>query len=347
MVSWALPSTGRAADLASALQLVTTGSDTATAGSSGSVGGNRGGGLQDDLRIVPNEENNSLLIFATGEEYRFLQEALTSLDVPARQVMIEAVFAEITLNDTLRYGLNWSFDTDEGTIAFSEADSGGIASDFPGFSALYTGSSDARVVLNAIQSFTDVKVLSSPKILVLNNQTATLQIGDQVPIVTQQWQGTVTGDAPLINTVELRDTGVMLDVTPRINESGVVIIDVSQEVSDVVETVSSGIDSPTIQQRQIQTTVVVSEGNTIALGGLIRETASRGNSGVPLLKDIPGLGNLFRSNTRSDRRTELMVLLTPYVMRSAAETRATIRQFLDEFEGLAPLVVRDARNGTE
>ncbi|MEM1019061.1 MAG: type II secretion system secretin GspD [Pseudomonadota bacterium] len=332
---------GRAADLASALQLVTTGNaDTlgATVGGPVTSTGNQNEG---QLRIVPDEENNSLLIFATGEEYRVIQDALKSLDVLSRQVMLEAVLAEVTLNDNLEYGLQWSFDDDEGTIVFSGSDNGAVSSSFPGFSLVYSGTANARVVLNAIQSVSDVKILSSPKIMVLNNQTALIQVGDQVPIVTQQSQGTVTGDAPLINTVELRDTGVILEVTPRINDSGVVIIDVSQEVSDVAQTITSGIDSPTIQQRLLETTVAVSDGNTIALGGLIRESQTVGNSGVPILKDIPLLGNLFRTNNRTAIRTELMVLLTPYVMRNSTETRGIMQDFIEQFEILSPLVTKE------
>ncbi|MGD1954765.1 MAG: secretin N-terminal domain-containing protein, partial [Sphingomonadales bacterium] len=183
---------GRAADLASALQLVTTGNaDTlgATVGGPVTSTGNQNEG---QLRIVPDEENNSLLIFATGEEYRVIQDALKSLDVLSRQVMLEAVLAEVTLNDNLEYGLQWSFDDDEGTIVFSGSDNGAVSSSFPGFSLVYSGTANARVVLNAIQSVSDVKILSSPKIMVLNNQTALIQVGDQVPIVTQQSQGTVT-----------------------------------------------------------------------------------------------------------------------------------------------------------
>ena len=134
---------------------------------------------------------------------------------------------------------------------------------------------------------------------------------------------------------------MILEVTPRINDSGVVIIDVSQEVSDVAQTITSGIDSPTIQQRLLETTVAVSDGNTIALGGLIRESQTVGNSGVPILKDIPLLGNLFRTNNRTAIRTELMVLLTPYVMRNSTETRDIMQDFIEQFEILSPLVTKE------
>lgn len=294
---------------------------------------------QSQPRVIANEQSNALMIYATNEEFRKLKDTLELMDVFTQQVMIEAVLAEVTLNDDLNYGLQWSFDNDDVTISLSSADNGAVASQFPGFSVLYSGTSDVRAVLNAIQSVTDLKVLSSPKLLVLNNQTASLQVGDQVPIVTQQSQGVIDDNAPVINTVELRDTGVILEVTPRISESGLVFIEINQEVSDVAETTTSGIDSPTIQQRQLKTTIGIQDGNTIALGGLIRETKTRTNSGIPLLKDIPIAGNLFKSNTQVNRRTELVILLTPRIVRDLSSAQDMTTKLLEDFDGLDAQII--------
>src|SRR5262249_1603677 len=152
---------------------------------------------------------------------------------------------------------------------------------FPGFSYLFTGRENIRGVLNALESITRIKVISSPKLMVLNNREASLQVGDQVPIATAAAVSTVAPAAPIVNSVQLRDTGVILRVTPRVNKSGLVLLDVSQEVSDVVPTTTSGIDSPTIQQRKFTSTVAVRSGETIALGGLIRERKAKTHSGVP------------------------------------------------------------------
>ncbi len=294
----------------------------------------------DTARIVPNEEQNSLLIFATGEEYQTLKDALDKLDVMPRQVLIEAVLAEVTLSNDLRFGLQWFLQTEGGDHRFtlSEAENGSVSSQFPGFSYGFTGSQNARVVLNALQSRTNVRVLSAPKLMVINNQTATLQVGDQVPVITQTSQGISAPDAPLLSTVELRDTGVILKVTPRASDSGQVTLDISQEVSDVVPTTTSGINSPTIRQRRLASTVTTASGRMIALGGLIRENASKGRSGVPLLSDIPLIGNVFRTNTHDNRRTELVVLLTPTVMRDPAEVQETVDEFLEKLQVLRPLV---------
>jgi general secretion pathway protein D len=147
-----------------------------------------------------------------------------------------------------------------------------------------------------------------------------------VPIVTQQSTSVVDADAPLVNTVEYRDTGVILEIIPHVNASGLVILDIIQEVSDVAETVSSGIDSPTIQQRQVASTVVVQTGQTIALGGLIRDRHTEGESGIPLLSEIPILGNLFKTTTNTDDRTELLILLTPRVIRNSDDARAVTEE---------------------
>ena len=294
----------------------------------------------DRLRIVPSEQNNSLLIFATTTEHAFILQALAKLDTPPRQVLIEAVLAEVTLANDLDYGLQWAFTPGENQITLSNNSAGVAASRFPGFSYVYTGVPDVRVVLNALQSRSKVRVLSAPKLIVLNNQTATLQVGDQVPIVTQQQQGIAAPGAPVVNTVELRDTGVILKVTPRVNESGLVLLDVSQEVSNVAPTTTSGINSPTIQQRKLTSSIAAQSGTTIVLGGLIRDDSSRARSGVPLLSQIPLVGSLFGTTTTTSRRSELVILLTPTVMRDQRETEAVVGDLIDEFPSIKPLVTR-------
>jgi general secretion pathway protein D len=199
---------------------------------------------------------------------------LDKLDQPVAQVLIEATLAEVTLSNDLRYGVNFRAFSGDATFANSGSGSGAPASIFPGFSVSVLGST-AQAVLNTLQSRTNVRVLSAPKLMVLNNQTATLQVGDQVPIIVQQAQSVAAPGAPIVNTVELRDTGVILKVTPRVNDSGTIILDIAQEVSDVSQTTSSGINSPTIQQRRIASTVATRSGQMIALGGLIRDSASR------------------------------------------------------------------------
>lgn len=329
-------STGRVGDVPAS----TTGGQPPVAGSAGDVSVQPNSNAS---RVVSNDENNSLLIFSTEQEYRLIREALAKLDILPRQVMIEAILAEVTLNDNLRYGVQWYFNSAANSFTLSGSDTGSIGSQFPGFSYVYTGWKDARVVINALQSTTNVKVLSAPKLSVLNNQKATLQVGDQVPIRTQVSQGTVVAGAPVVSSIQMVDTGVILEVTPRVNDNGNVIIDVTQEVSEVSATTSSGIDSPTIQRRRLRSVVATRDGATVAMGGLMRENASAGNGGIPLLKDIPLLGNLFRSNTVENRRTELIVLLVPHVMRNHEETDAVVDALIGSVNSAAEFASRAAK----
>jgi general secretion pathway protein D len=194
--------------------------------------------------------------------------------------------------------------------------------------------------LNALTQITDVKVISSPQLMVLNNETARLQVGDEVPIVTQQVQSVDTTGAPIVNSIEYRDTGVILNVSPRVNAGGLVVLDIVQEVSDVVRTTTSGLNSPTIQQRQIKSTVAVQSGESVALGGLIRDGNTKGVTGLPVVSEIPLLGNLFKTTTDTQRRTELLVLLTPRVAASRQDARDITEELRSRVRSLAPLEYR-------
>jgi general secretion pathway protein D len=293
-------------------------------------------------RILADEANNSLVILASAEEYQLLEQVITLLDVTPNQVMLEATIAEVTLSDDLQFGVTWFLQEGEFGVGFSDLESGAVASLFPGFSLLAQGT-DGRAALNAVASVTDVKVLSSPTLMVLDNRTATLQVGDQVPIVTQTSVSTTDPNAPIVNSVELRDTGVILKVTPRVNEGGRVMLDIEQEVSDVIETRTSGIDSPTIQQRKIKTSVAVDNGSTIALGGLIRDKVTDGHSKIPLLGDIPGVGQLFRSTNQRTERTELVVLITPRVVGGLDDARRVTKELTDRMRGVGAAMEDAAR----
>lgn len=287
---------------------------------------------QDYIRIVPSEENNSIVIMATPSEFGVIESALKRIDVAPRQVLVEVTLAEVGLTDELRYGLQWHFEFGDNQVTFGQSTQ--PSAELPGFAWTHTASSDASAVLNALESISDVQVISAPKLLVLNNHSATLQIGDEVPVPTSSAISTNNGNAPIVNTIQYRDTGVILTVTPRINEGGLVMLDVQQEVSTVVETSSSGIDAPTIQQRRMTSTVAVQNGSTIALGGLIRNSVTRTDSGVPILKDIPILGNAFKNNDIVERRSELVILLTPRIIRNADETREAMDYLQREFRSL-------------
>jgi general secretion pathway protein D len=280
--------------------------------------------------------NNALMIRADGTEYASIERLLREVDVAPDQVMIEVVIAEVTLNDTLKYGVEWFFKNADQTFDLSKT--GIVSKAFPGFAFTYKVP-DVDVALNALGTLTDVKVISSPKLFTLNNKPATLQVGDQVPIITQTASGVRTAtDLTVVNSVQLRDTGILLRVTPRIGKSGAVFVEVKQEVSNAIATDTSGIDSPTIQQRKLSTTVAVQDGASIALGGLIRDSQDYGDSGVPLLKDIPVLGKLFGTTTSKGARTELLIFLRPRIIRNPEGAREMTDELQRGFKGLENLL---------
>ncbi|HUF56704.1 MAG TPA: type II secretion system secretin GspD [Thermohalobaculum sp.] len=287
-------------------------------------------------RFIADTRNNAVVIVATPQQYDLIEATLERLDIVPLQVLIEVTIAEVSLDNSLRYGLQWFFENGDFSTSLTNFSTGIPRAVFPGFNAVFDDGS-ARAVLSALAEVTDVKVISSPQLMVLDNQVARLHIGDQVPVATQSAVSVTDPDAPIVNNIQLVDTGVILEVTPRVNASGLVTLEVLQDVSDAVETVTSTIDSPTIQQRTIQTTVAVASGSTVALGGLIRDRAEDGESGIPGLKDVPVVGNLFKTTRRNARRTELLILITPHVIRDTVEAELVARELQDRLTGLREL----------
>jgi general secretion pathway protein D len=303
-----------------------------------------GGGGADPLSVVADVENNALLIHTTAREYERIERILKQLDVLPVQVLLEAVIAEVTLSDELKFGLRWFFESGNFGVSLSDVASGFTGASFPGFAWSYA-TDNIQVTLNALSSVTDVNVISAPTVMALNNQKAVLQVGDQVPIVTQQSVGTDAANAPIVNSVEMKDTGIILTVTPRVNSSGRVMLDIDQEVSNVVKTTSSGIDSPTIQQRRISTRVLVTDGESLALGGLIQERNSINRGQVPILGDIPVIGNAFKNKTDGITRTELIIFIRPRVVRDVQEARDVTAEFREQLD--LDSAVQARRGGTQ
>ena len=289
------------------------------------------------IRFVADERNNAVVVIATAEQFRMIEATLRRLDIVPLQVLIEATIAEVRLNDDLEYGLQWFFESGDIGGSLTNNLGGIVGPSFPGFN-LVLDTGDVRVVLNALSEVTDVEVVSSPQLMVLDNQQARLQVGDQVPIATQSSVSTIDPAAPIVNSVQYFDTGVILEVTPRVNASGLVTLDILQEVSDAVATTISTIDSPTIQQRSIRSIVAVQSGETVALGGLIRERSTESVSGIPVLMDIPLLGNLFKTTGQDSERTELLVLITPRVVRGPAQAREVTDELRKRLTALRDVV---------
>lgn len=293
------------------------------------------------IAIIADEANNALLVRATAADYAKVEQAIRKLDTWPLQVLVEATIVDVELSDALSLGVEWFLRGQHGdkrTRAILDLGQPGLAALAPGFSYSLVDSANAvRGVLNTLASESKLKVVSSPSMMVLDNHKATIRVGDQVPIRTSEAASiATTGDTPIIaSTIEYRDTGVLLEVTPRVNASGMVVMDIRQEFNDVEVTTTSGIDSPTINQRRINTTVAVSSGETIVLGGLIRDRKSRAQSGVPGLRRIPLLGWLFAAQDDTAERSELMVVITPTAIRDQGEARAVTDEIRERMKNLA------------
>lgn len=310
---------------------------------------------QTGIRITADEINNALVIAATPDEYAHVAAALQRLDIRPLQVVIDATIAEVDLTNQLNYGLQYYIQSGDfrallanpatisstSTTPTTPTPSTGPLAVFQGFNYLpganlaVTGASGSAVILQALSQLTRVQVLSSPNLLVLNNQPARIQVGDEVPIATQSAVSTLAPGAPQVNSIEYQDTGVILGITPRVNASGLVLLDISEEVSSAGNTTTSTINSPTISQRRITSSVAVSDGQTIAIGGLIQDQRTKGKNGVPFLQDVPVLGFLFGTHTNNFTRTELIVLITPHVIRSNDDARA----ITEELQQKVPMTI--------
>jgi general secretion pathway protein D len=302
----------------------------------GVVAANLGG-----VRVMADEQNNSILVWSTRSDFQKIENTLKRLDLPPTQVLIEASIIEVTLGDDLKYGLQWAFsDTHRGGPgsgligALPSASTGGFSY------TLKDTLGNMRVTLNALAAKSLIKVISSPSLMVLDNQTATIAVGTQQPIRTGETTNLNTVGNSTTTTYQYKDTGVQLSVQPSVNSGDLVTMDISQAVTDVGDE-----DTVTGQraflQRQISSKVAVRSGEAVVLGGLIKDNSSSGRSGVPLLSSLPVVGGLFGATTSSSGRTELLVVITPKVVRSDPEIRQVSEELRDRLKGLSTVDMSD------
>jgi len=303
-------------------------------------------GFAGEPNLIADDARNIVLVRALFPDYQRIVKLLERLDNMPTQVLIEVLVAEVTLNHDLQYGIEWALKngkirTNGANVAF-----GTPTDDKQGKMGLTGGVSfetagDLFNLLNILSSDTDVTVISSPQVLVLNNEAATVNVGKQVPVVTSQIAdinnnttaaSTITTAAN--QTVQYKDTGVILNVTPRINAEGIILLEIDQQVSSVLEAITGGVNSPTISTKQIKTKLAVKDGQSILMGGLIAKTNSDTDSGLPILKDIPGLGWLFKQKGTKTAKTELLLMVTPYVIESEDVLDQYIRGFRDKVDGI-------------
>jgi general secretion pathway protein D len=336
----------------------------------GGAAGTNANGKPVDIRITAIEENNQLLIMATPGEWDSILAAIHRLDVSPLQVHIEAKILEVTLKDDLAYGVQWWL---AGLINTGAGATGTTYGRQPDFSKNYTGNpqdrhraalgsgvmppttglfysflnKDFQVALNALQQDGTSKVLSTPSLVVMNNQEAQITVGQQLSVISQSLYNNTgvlnngTGNAISstgVGTASYISTGVTLDITPRVNPGGLVYMDVNQEDTQPdFTTITAANPNPSITQRNLKTQIAVQSGETVLLGGMISDNEGKTSDGVPLLSSIPLIGSLFSSKTNSRHRTELILLITPHVITNPDDARQMTQEYEQKFESLKPL----------
>jgi general secretion pathway protein D len=287
------------------------------------------------IKITPDEIRNALIIEATPADYRVIMNVLETIDVLPRQVLIEATIAEIDYTLITELGVTWEYSKGAN---FGKGLLNLISSGDTGLRFAIGIADELRVALNALEQENRANIISSPHVLASDNQVARIDVSTEVPIVSAETVIPSGGESIVTTTVEYRDTGVLLSVTPHINERGLVTMDIYQEVSEQSGDVQvAGVLYPSFFKRVVETSLTVQHGQSIVLGGLIRENKSKGSSGVPCLARLPFIGFIFGETRDSFDKTELIVLLTPRVIIDLDDVDAVT----DEFKSKVDSVVRD------
>lgn len=322
---------------------------SATPAQDNSAGGLSGNGncaksginsILQNVRITADVTNNAVLVYANQDAQRVVEQTIRQIDRPQRQIAIEATIAEVTLNDQLNYGVQFFLASQKGSIsntisgvsnaatvgsgaveaasnAVNAASGALLGRVLPGFNFLIGSENSPRVILDALHGVTNVEVLSNPSLVVLDNQPATLQVGDQVPFST----GTatvLTANNTVVNTIDYKNTGIILRVLPRANANGNVVLDIEQEISSVAAGSANSL-TPTISQRRVTSSIAVTSGQTVLLAGLFSETENKQRQGIPVLDSIPGMGDAFSHQTNARARTELILFIRPTVIKDGVD----------------------------
>lgn len=329
---------------ASGAATAATPSDTSGAGAStGSQALELGGasnGSEPPPRLVIDQARNALVFVGTAAAYQRVRPLLETLDRAPREALVEVTVAELTLDDTNNLGFVWTQLNHIGGgktqilgtgSNVSPSGGGGIPIGASGFNyVLLNNVGDVRVILNAFAENNHLSVLSTPRVLAKSGSEAKIEVGTEVPVITSQGSTNTiqnAGTTGILQSIDYRKTGVLLSVRPVIHSGNRVEMNVSQEVSAALPNSTPGISSPLIQNRNISTDLSLSDGQTVMIGGLISDSRSDDDTGVPYLKDIPGIGGFFRNQSLSRTRTELLVFITPYVLSSDADSAAITEQF--------------------
>lgn len=318
------------------------GKESEDTGSAGSGPGPVAGELAGPVRFMVDEATNSILVKASNEDYQNILSVIEKLDQYPKQVLIEVVIAEVTLDDSSKLGIEWQYITeladdvqqdislDSGLGSISQ----GATRIGSGLSYLVTKTDELTALVKALSNNNLVQILSTPTLLASDNKEATINIGDEVPIPTStERRLDDTGTSEITETtIQYRDTGIILKVTPKINKQGMVHMDISQEVSNLSEVNVENVDAPVISTRNAKTSVSVNDQETIVIGGLMEQQKNNSSSGVPVLDQVPLLKYLFGFESRSIQKTELMIFITPHVVLNEQDSRDISREFLQRLK---------------
>ncbi|MCL4475420.1 MAG: hypothetical protein M1508_04220 [Nitrospirae bacterium] len=302
-----------------------------------------------ETRIFADEINNTLVILATPGDYAFIEETIKKIDVVPRQVVIEGLIVRVNLSDKLNFGMQWTIQNDlriKGLKPFQQDIniSGPLKLDAPITAPTFTftafdAANNVKLLLQALASEGKAKVLAAPHILVSDNREARIQVGSQIPLAVSTTVTPISGITPTNTTtatIQYKDIGIILKVKPQVNDSGLVALEITQEVSSRGERVDvAGTTAESIDKTEATTNLVAQDGETIIIGGLIREDATKARSGIPLFSKIPILGYLFGSTIDENTRTELIILLTPRVMKNMQEAGEVTSDYVEKYKGVA------------
>jgi general secretion pathway protein D len=295
-----------------------------------------GGDSPSGIRITPNTANNTIVIRASQRDYRKILATLRKLDAPSVQVLINTTIMEVVLTNDLRYGVQAYLKGKDISGGVFEGNGLTLRPNLPGLNFFVGSAADPRIVVDALSAVTKVRIVSSPSVLVLENETATIKIGDQVPVKTQEIASTTNSDT-VTNSFEYRDTGVILTVKPRVTASGIVTIELGQQLSSVTAGSGSSAseqENPTFSQRSITSKVSVPSSQTVLLGGLISGSETRRKDGVPGVNKIPILGNLIGKTDNSARRNELIVFITPQIIEDGEDASRASEELRNKMRNL-------------
>jgi general secretion pathway protein D len=323
-------------------------------------------GVFQNVRITPDTADNSIVVYSNQEDYRIIERSLRELDRPRLQVAIEATVAEVTLTDALQFGVQYFFANKNSSVGLLPATGGAVAAPaataasatatadassavqtaiqsaflqrvLPGLNLVLGAEAQPKVILTALSNLTNVKVLSAPSVVVMDNQPALLQVGNEIPISTGAATILANPNTPVVNTIEMRNTGVILKVLPHVYANGQIQMEIEQEISNVVNPTQVTL-TPTISQRRVHSTIAVTSGQTVLLGGLISDQDQSTKAGIPLLSDIEVIGNLFGTRSGQKVRTEIIMFIKPRLIRNSVDARSVAEEFRSRLE-----MMRDGR----